>query len=472
MGHIVAAGGISPDPEKVKAVCEMPAPTDVAGVQRFLGMVTYMAKFVPGLAEKTAGLRVLTEKGVIWHWEEQQEMCFEEIKGCLTSAPVLGYFSNDREITISTDASSKGVGCVLLQEGKPVAFASKSLTETQRRWAQIEKEMYAIVVACEKFHDFVYGQPEVTVESDHLPLISIAKKPLHDAPMRLQKMLLRLQKYSLNIVHKPGKELVVADTLSRAFLEGPSVSKGVGFDVHMIEVVPCSEGFYSRLQEETAADAQLQQVKTQVALGWPDQKAQCLPMVGPFWDQRAELSCYDNILFRGSRIVIPKTLQKDMLTKIHSSHQGMQKCKSRARESLFWPGMNADIENVVSRCTTCQDFRPRNGKEPLLQHSVPYRPWAKAGVDLFCFKGRDYLLCVDYYSKFPEIQLLGDKTSQQSVQALKSIFARHGIPECVVTDNGPCFASAVFKKFSKAWGFDVVYSSPLHSQSNGRLSLG
>ena len=101
---------------------------------------------------------------------------------------------------------------------------------------------------------------------------------------------------------------MVADTLSRAFLEGPSVSMGVGFDVHMIEVVPCSEGFYSRLQKEAAADAQLQQVKTQVALGWPDQKAQCLSMVGPLWDQRAELSCYDNMLFRGSRIVIPKTL--------------------------------------------------------------------------------------------------------------------------------------------------------------------
>ena len=119
---------------------------------------------------------------------------FESLKGLVTQAPVLTYFNPDKPVRISVDASSKGMGAVLLQEEHPVAYASRALTNTQRNYAQIEKEMLAIVFGCTKFHDFIFGIPNVEIETDHKPLETILKKPLHQAPARLQKMIMAIQK--------------------------------------------------------------------------------------------------------------------------------------------------------------------------------------------------------------------------------------------------------------------------------------
>ena len=128
---------------------------------------------------------------------------------------MLKFFNPESETRVSVDASSKGIGAVLLQEGCPIAYASKSLTATQQNYAQIEKEMLAIVFGCTKFHDYIYGLPNVTVETDHKPLESILTKPLHAAPARLQRMIMSIQKYPIHVVYKPGKEPLIADTLSR-----------------------------------------------------------------------------------------------------------------------------------------------------------------------------------------------------------------------------------------------------------------
>ena len=204
----------------------MPSPKDVSDLRRFLGMAQYLAKFVPRLSDITEPLRKLTQKEVPWQWNACEEQAFNTVKSVIASAAVLQYYDVLKPVTIQCDASQCGLGGSLLQDGQPVAFASRSLTETEKRYAQIEKELLAIAWSCEKFHVFLYGRDEITVETDHKPLENIVKKPLDQAPLRLQRMLLRLQKYAIRLVYKRGSEMYIADTLSRAYLPNSSTISG------------------------------------------------------------------------------------------------------------------------------------------------------------------------------------------------------------------------------------------------------
>ena len=192
----------------------MPTPANKEDLQHYLGMVTYISKFISHFSQVASPLRALLEKDAAWQWHHEHEQSLQWLKELATSAPVLVYFKPDRPIKLSVDASSKGLGAVILQDDHPIAYASKSLTRTQ--YAQIEKEMLAVVFGCTRFHDFIYRVNDVTVESDHKPLETILKKPLCQVPLRLQKMILTVQKYSLNVIYCPGKELALADTLSKA----------------------------------------------------------------------------------------------------------------------------------------------------------------------------------------------------------------------------------------------------------------
>ena len=156
LGHLVTAEGLKPDPEKVRAIDDMTRPTDVEGVQRINGFVNYLAKFLPKLSDVTEPIRQLTRKNVPWNWSESQENAFQEMKSLVKKAPVLAYFDNEKTVHIQSDASERGLGAALLQNGKPVSFASRALTDTETRYAQIEKELLAIVFSCEKFDHFSF----------------------------------------------------------------------------------------------------------------------------------------------------------------------------------------------------------------------------------------------------------------------------------------------------------------------------
>ena len=196
----------------------MKHPENTKELKTFLGFIQYLRKFMPNMATVSAPLRKLVEKNVAWHWDQEQEASFQKLKEMAPSAPVLGYYDPSKPLTLSVDASSKGLGAVLLQDGKPLAYASRALTPAQERYAQIEKETLAIVDGTQKFHQFIYGRP-TQVESDHKPLQYILSKPLHQAPLRLQKMMLTLQRYDLKVKYLgPGSELSVADALSRSYL--------------------------------------------------------------------------------------------------------------------------------------------------------------------------------------------------------------------------------------------------------------
>ena len=221
MGNIVSESGLKPDSEKVRAILDMPLPKSKEELRRFLGMVNFFSKFIPGQSSITDPLRQLLKKDSVWDWSHEHTGAVEQLKQILSSQPVLKFFDSAKPVKLQVDASKGGLGACLLQDGHPVAYASRSLSSAEENYAQIEKELTAVVFGCEKFHCYVYGKP-IDIDSDHKPLVSISRKPLVQASPRLQRLLLRLQKYDVTINYLPGKYMYVADALSRAFLpDGP-----------------------------------------------------------------------------------------------------------------------------------------------------------------------------------------------------------------------------------------------------------
>ena len=244
--------GLRTDQEKVRAIVEMPRLTDKAGVQRLLGMVNNVNKFIPNLSDLTTPLRTLLHQDVLWHSEKQQETSFKAIKESVTLAPVLGYYDVQKALMVQVDASSTGLGAALIQGNQPEAYASKALTPTQQKYAQIEKELLAVVFGCAKFAEYIVGR-DVTVELDHKPLEAIMKKPLHVATLRLQRMLVQLQRFpGITVVYKPGESLHLADALSRAHLE-EYLTNAEQLDINLVEHV-ISDQQLAKFVEATKED--------------------------------------------------------------------------------------------------------------------------------------------------------------------------------------------------------------------------
>ena len=220
MGDIISSEGLHPDPKKVIAISNMTTPSCKHDVQRFLGMINYLARFVPNLPNYTDPLRELLHKKQEWAWNEKHNTAFQNLKKLISQAPVLKFCDPKKPIKISSDASKNGFGAVLLQqygsEYFPVAYAARSMTVAEQRYAMIEKELLGIVFACEKFHQYIYGATNVIVENDHKPLSALFNKSLSSCPLRVQRFMLRLQMYHFTFSFTPGKFLNTADTLSRS----------------------------------------------------------------------------------------------------------------------------------------------------------------------------------------------------------------------------------------------------------------
>jgi len=475
MGHLITKDGLQPDPEKVKAVQEMPRPTSKKELLSLLGFVNYLAKFLPRLSEVAQPLREMTAKDAKFIWSQHHETAFQEVRELVVKHPVLKYYDLQEEVTVQCDASEYGLGAALLQNGQPVAFASRSLSQTERQYAQIEKECLAIVFSCERFSQYLAGRKKITVESDHKPLQSIFQKSILSAPCRLQRMMLRLQRFNLEVKYKPGAQMYVADHLSRASL---AVKKEMtdNFQVFALELetltpfdsIKVAPERLTQLQKCTAQDLVLESLKTTVLTGWPERREQCPVQVRDYWNYREEISLHNGILFKSQRVIVPKAMRPEMLSRIHSSHQGVASCLRKAKDIVFWPGMNSEVKALVERCAVCAEFQARNASQPMQSHQLPDRPWSKVATDLFTVSGKNYLTVVDYYSDFVEVSELEDTTSRAVIQVLKEQFSRHGIPDTVVSDNGPQYSSQEFHEFSLSWEFNHVTSSPHYPKSNGK----
>lgn len=468
LGHVVSSDGLKPDPNKIKSISEMPPPTDKAGVQRLLGTINYLGSYIPNLATITQPLRVLLKNDSLFSWGSEQTTAFEKVKQALISDPVLAYFDSSKSVSLQVDASKSGLGAVLLQDGHPISYASRSLTAAENNYAQIEKELLAVVFGCEKFHTYVYGRT-VNIQTDHKPLVPIISRPTSMASPRLQRLLLRLQKYPDKVVvHVPGKELYLADTLSRAYLPISEGDKEMldNDKVVMVHYMTADDDLKGVLRTAYEVDGEVAELRSLLLHGWPNIKRRVPSSCKPYWQVKELLHESEGFLYVGERLLIPTGLRRSILDLIHRGHLGQQKCVERARQSVYWPGLARDIETHVSQCSVCRKFANRQQKEPLMPHPVPDLPWQRLAMDVLQFKGKDYLVVVDFYSHFPELRLLVRKRAQDIILALKSMFSVHGVPMEVMADNMP-FGSTEMKLFAEQWGFNIVTSSPHYPRSNG-----
>ncbi|XP_031359175.1 uncharacterized protein K02A2.6-like [Photinus pyralis] len=470
LGYKFSSEGIMIDEEKIDAIKNMPQPKNKKDIQRFLGFITYVGRFIENLSEKTQPLREIIKQENLFEWGEPQNKAFVELKNLVIKEPILRYYNPKKPITLSVDASKSGLGAVLLQDNQPCAYASRAMTTTQQNYAQIEKELLAIVFGVNKFHQYVYGTKFI-VETDHKPLIAIFKKPLNACPARLQRMLLSLQKYQIHLIYKPGKDLIIADTLSRA-------NSSKTFDDNLdLEAQVCliqkkliiTDNRVAQLVKEVSKDEELQSIKKYVVNGWPS-ISKIPSNIKPYHKLKAEITLGTNgLIYMSQRVIIPQSWRSKILDDIHTGHLGINKCISRAKSSVYWPNMNSHIETLVNKCEMCNRHANSNKREPMISHEIIKKPWQKVGIDLYEVSGKIYLIVVDYYSKFPEISnLQKNLTSSNIINKLKAIFARHGIPKIVVSDSAKQFTGIEFQNFSKQWNFLSIKSSPHHQQSNGQ----
>ncbi|MCG7868790.1 MAG: hypothetical protein JAY74_20765, partial [Candidatus Thiodiazotropha taylori] len=233
-GHVISDQGLKADPSKVEAIVNLKPPDCKEKLETLLGMANYMSKFAPRLADITAPLRVLLQDKVAFVWDAPQQRAFEEVKSVITNSPVLGFYNPSEPLTLESDASKNGLGSCLMQNDRPIAYASKSLTKTEQGYAQIEKELLAILFGCKRFHQYTYGR-SIRVHTDHKPIVSIMKKPLSAASPRLQRMLLQLQSYNLDVHYVRGTDIPVSDFLSRHSLTDTHPKLIEGLDVHAIK---------------------------------------------------------------------------------------------------------------------------------------------------------------------------------------------------------------------------------------------
>ena len=310
------------------------------------------------------------------------------------------------------------------------------------------------------------------VETDHKPLVPIlSSKHLDSLPPRVLRFRLRMARYDYSISHIAGKLLYTADALSRAPIPTEESSEELEGEVEqyvkgVVATLPVTESRLQQYEDAQTQDETCAQVKTYCQTEWPSRDSMPDSLL-PYWKVRSSLTVYKSLLMYNDRIVIPKQLRRETMARIHEGHQGMERCRMRAKVSVWWPRISKDLTEMVSRCNVCaRDVAMR--KEPLMLIPLPDYPWQVLGSDLFSLKGAQYLVVVDYFSRYPEVIQLSSTVSGSIIVALKSIFARHGIPEVLRSDNGPQYISEEFARFTTTYGIRHITSSPRYPQSNGQ----
>jgi hypothetical protein len=304
-------------------------------------MINQLNKFSPQITELSKPLRELLSPKRAFVWSHVHEEAFAKVN--LSSPRVLALYDLEKETRISADASAYGLGAVLLQkhgsDWRPVAFASRALTETESRYAQIEKEALALTWSCEKFSSYVLGKP-VQLETDHKPLVPIlGQKSLDSLPPRVLRFRFRLLRFQYSIFHSPGKSLYLADTLSRAPIKGEEAITLAAMEVEefvnlAVQSLPTCDERLETYRKAQAEDPECSKIIEFCQTGWPS-KHLIKGTIKKYWQVRASLTLNQNLLLRGSRIVIPQLMRKETMSKIHSGHQGIVRCRLRIAESVW-----------------------------------------------------------------------------------------------------------------------------------------
>ena len=474
-GMVFSAQGISPDPAKVEAVKKANPPSSVSEVRSLLGMTNYVSRFIQNYADIVAPLRELTHKDVKFQWEEVHQQALDKLKDSLTSNDVMAYFDLNKETVLLVDASPFGLGAVLTQDGKVLAYASKALSSVEKRYSQIEREALAIAWGCHHFRMYLLGG-HFTVVTDHKPLLTIFNSATSQASARIENWRLKLQSFDFQVVYSKG-ETNPADYISR-HLQGSeecnyvskSAEKYVNFVVSQATPKALSK---EEIIEATANDATLQKVMELISSGrWDDLKPEDgdVSTLRIFANLQNELTSLDGkILLRGSRLVIPDALQKRVVQLAHEGHQGLVKTRSLLRSKVWFPRIDSLTDSIVKNCGPCQVATPQSVREPLKMTPLPRGPWEKVSIDFAEVAGQYVLVVIDDYSRFPEVDVVHSTSAKAVIPKLDRMFAAYGVPHVIKSDNGPPFNGNEFSQFADYLGFKHRKVTPLWPEANGEV---
>lgn len=479
LGHTLSRDGISKG-HKVNAVLQMPPPKDVSTLRSFLGSVQFYAKFIPNLSSRTEPLTRLTRKDTPWRWGTKEQTTFQELKDLLCTDTVLAHFDPAKQIGISCDASNIGIGAVLFHRyddgsERPIANVSKTLTDTQRRYSQIQKEALAVIYGLKKFHQFLYGRNFILV-TDHKPLVTLLG-PTKGTPTlaanRLARWALILSQYKYQIEYRRTADHANADALSRlpAGLDNKFDREEQGADVSTVCAVrvidkqlnPTRPGL---LAKESRKDPVIATVMRYVKEGWPHTETS--KDILHYKRLEDSLTVEKGCLFLGARIVVPDKLRDQVLQLIHLGHFGMQRMKQLARSVVYWPHINEHIEQVSRTCTACAEHQNKPPKPANHPWMLPETPWSRIHVDhAIQFMGTNWLVLIDAYSKYPCIHPTNSTTTKATMDLLEEDFAHFGYPHALVTDNATTFLSEEFQAWCRERGITHLTGAPYHPATNG-----
>ena len=471
MGFLLSEKGVGPTEAKVKAVRNATTPTCASEVRSFLGLVNYNGRFIQDLATKSEPLRKLTRQNVPFVWTEKEEQAFQNLKDEISKAETLGYFDqNAQETRIIADASPVGLGAVLVQiqkgEKRVISYASRSLTNVERRYSQTEKEALALVWACERFHQYVFGI-EFVLETDHRPLQFIYSEKSKPSA-RIERWVLRLQSYKFIVEYKPGPQNI-ADALSRLMSKKNDSSPNETEEYIMFNAEKAIPKALSGKEIENASesDPELKLLRECIKSGnWENCPNPSLKAL------RHEFSVFGQLVLRGTRIVIPKCLRQRVIEIAHEGHQGIVKTKERLRCHVWWPGMDRETEQIVRACHECQIVGQCSPPEPMTRTQFPDKPWLDVAADLMGplpNTGENILVVVDYYSRFIEFAIMKSTISEKVIMELERIFSVHGLPLSFKSDNGSQFVSEEIDEYLAENQIEHRTSIPLWPQANGEV---
>lgn len=481
LGHLLSREGIGKG-SKVDAVLKMPAPTDVPGLKAFMGSVQFYGKFLPNLSTIAEPLHRLTQKNTPWQWGTEQQQAFQHLKELLSSDNVLAHFDPALPVGLACDASSVGIGAVLFHRypdgsERPIRNESKTLTATQRKYSQIQKEAMAIVFGLKKFYQYLYGRHFILV-TDHKPLVSLFH-PHKATPglvaNRLARWAFLLSQFDYEIEFRKTADHQNADALSRLPMGGDTGFDGEEDDEDVDTVLTIStigQQLYpadsNALQRESKKDQTLSLVMRYTQEGWPARGESGNEDVEKFRKLENSLTTCNGCLLHGVRVVIPTSLQEAVLGILHLSHLGIQRMKQLARTAVYWPNIDDDIERLGKHCTTCAEHQNKPPKAVVHPWMMPEKPWSRLHLDhAINFMGANWLVMIDAYSKYPCIAQTQSISTKTTVELLERDFAHFGYPHALVTDNAPTFTSGEFQSWCKERGITHLTGAPYHPATNG-----
>lgn len=460
---------------KLSAIKNFRRPSSCAEVKSFLGLITFVDRFLVHRATKTERLRALANADA-FYWTEAEEIEFESLKNHTVEAiKVLGYYSCTDFTELYVDASAVGLGAVLVQHdtnGTPriIACASKSLTTAEAKYPQSHREALAVVWGVERFSFYLIGRPFVIrsdASSNEFIFHSnyrIGKR----AFTRAEGYALRLLPYKFRIERVKGEENV-ADALSRLIQDTqPAVPFEENCSNHVLCTLDagCMEITMSEIESSSERDQEMELLRNALDRDvWPTE-------LRGYEAQRKQIHKLGSLLCKDDRIILPANLRRRAMESAHGGHIGEVAMKRIMREFFWWPKMSKETENFVKSCETCVLLSKQNPPVPLASRELPEGPWEILQIDFLSVPGfgtGEFLMVIDTYSRFLSVTEMQRTNADATNTALIQLFKRWGFPRIIQSDNGPPFQSSAFCEFWEAKNVKVRKSIPLSPQSNGMI---